>query len=98
MQTEKENKKRISLCSVSAACGEKKKSRDQKIRTGIRKRGRIRSGLWPLFEWRENKENLGWDMKESRKEWKTSSSQDDHREEVGTASGGIGLEKSWTKA
>lgn len=37
-------------------------------------------------------------MKESRKEWKTSSSQDDHREEVGTARGGIGLGKKLDKS
>lgn len=42
--------------------GSENEDRDQK------KKRRIRSGLWALFEWRENKENLGWDMKESKKE------------------------------
>lgn len=45
-----------------------KKIQGSEMRTGIRKRGRIRSGLCPLLEWRENKENVGWDVKESRKE------------------------------
>lgn len=71
---------------MSAVYG-KEKYRDQKMRAGIRKRGRIRSRLWPLFEWRESKGNLGWDIRESKKEWKISSSQDDHREDVGTEVG-----------